>query len=323
MPGVPQNGTAERHQVCKTHERQQSCAAPVLARGGALRRAAGYPEGMRLAFVLILIVSACGPAAVRPSDPGAAKLHVASAGLLLPVPSGWHAELAPEPHPVRGHNYASLAKGGITLWLRMSGGPPGYPMDGETLPDPFPLDWSRASASRIDAATQRATLGVGFPLISTFLHAVIPDGTDPAVLGELRDLVRAIAPEPIPDSGVYRDWRAVGALDDFAPGSVTRIAHSARSSSWRPPDVSAFYLVRGTTSVRALIDAADIDFERRCRIAYDAVSEQFACDDGAARWSKHGVPLDGNRALGRYVVAVVSGIVLVGTTTIGGALAPD
>lgn len=277
---------------------------------------------MRFAVALIVISLACGPTGVRPSDPGQATLHVASAGLMIPVPPGWHAELAPEPHPVRGYNYASLAKGGVTLWLRMSGAPPGYPMNGETLADPFPLDWSRATASRIDAATQRATLSVGFPTVSTFLQATIPDGVDLAVLGELRELVRGIAPEPIPDSGVYRDWRAVGRLDDFAPGSVTRIAHSARSSSWRPPDVSAFYVVRGATSVRALIDAADVDVERRCRITYDATSERFACDD-TARWTKHGVPFDGQRALERYVVSVVGGVVLVGTTTIGGALGPD
>ncbi len=278
---------------------------------------------MRFAFALVAILSACGPAAVRPSDPGPAKLHVASAGLLIPVPAGWHAELAPEPHPVRGHNYASLAKGGVTLWLRMSGAAPGWPLGGEMLGDPFPLDWSRATMSRIDAATQQATLDVPLLLSKTFLQATIPDGVDPALMRELREIVGDIRPEPVPDFGTYRDWRAVGRLDDFAPGSVARIAHSARSSSWRPPDVSAFYLVRGATSIRALINAADVDFERRCRIAYHATSERFACDDMPARWTKHGVPLDGQRALERYVVAVVSGIVLVGNTTIGGALAPD
>jgi hypothetical protein len=279
---------------------------------------------MRFALaVALVLLAACGTAGVRPSDPGPAKLHVPTAALLVPVPLGWHAEIAPEPHPLRGFNHASLSKGGVTLWLRMSAGPGSYPLRGESMPDPFPLDWGRATMTRTDLATHTKFLGVPFLTISSLLFAEIPDGSDPRIDDEIAAIVRGVTPEPVPAQGRYREWRAVGRASDFGPGSVTRIAHSARSGSWRPPDVSAFYVVRGATSIRALIDSADIDFERRCRVGYDPASELFRCEDLDVRWTKHGVPLDGQQALPHYLVAILDGVVLVGGAWIGGSLSPD
>jgi hypothetical protein len=277
-------------------------------------------------FVIVVVLASCTasvvPSPTAPPTAAPPAFDIASAGLLVDVPAGWDAQIAPVPSPLRAFNHVSFRKGPVVVYLTSLFGGPTDPLNGALPPDPFPLDWSNARATPFDPRAQVLDVPyLGQPLI---LRAEMAASPDALVLRELVTLVGSIRPEPIPDHGTFRNWIVAGRADAFTVGSVTTLPHDAASTS-PAPAVTAVYLVRGAHGFRALLDSVD-DGDVQCTVRYDAALKQFACENnGAARWSKFGLRLDVARSLGlaHYEVQVIAGTVLIGGATLGGGLTRD
>lgn len=326
-------------------ERWVPAPARTARRGGALLRGAAVTVGMlvlalalgaslsrlradnadRAAATSAPIAAATGAIPTRPGN-----FH-AAAGFDLTVPQGWVAtdrtELfnrrstrllviskgpSPAADPQTGLvRWADLAADGVALELTEFSFPGGPGAETEST---FPLDWRAAQISTTPDG-QAPTLTFQHLLRRLTLTAHYGSATAAADRDALAAIVASIRPEPIPMSGVYRQWDVVGPLARFPIGSVQHL-------SALQPSPGGYFLVRGAHTVFAFIDGAYqfMGAMKPCLVRYDASTRTFVCDVTGDRWSRTGTQLTGGGflGLGYHVALVKDGIVLVGGSTNGG-----